>query len=160
MLNTFLFVFEAIFCFKELVLKKKAGETLAATDTVIVAGLTALADCTTKVGTITAINGLINDALLECKGAVAPAAPAAAAAPVDPAAPAAPAEDSNPTDAALVTATGPVIEQLKTIKCQKQRRDIVGLMMIKKAMDAIASCQDEMVKSADEEEAPAAPAAR
>ena len=156
-MNTFLFVFEAIFCFKELVLKKKAGETLAATDTVIVAGLTALADCTTKVGTITAINGMINDALIECKGAAAPAAPAA---PVDPAAPAAPPADINPTDAALVTATGPVIEQLKTINCKKQRRDIVGLMMIKKAMDAIASCQDEMVKSADEEEATPAPAAR
>merc|ERR1719318_1034863 len=143
-------------CSGQVTLYKKAQGTLEDADKVIVAGLTALPDCKTKVGTISAINGMVNDALIECKGAAAPAAPAAAAAPAAPADPAA--ADTNPTDAALVTATGPVVEKLKTIKCKNQKRDIVGLMIIKKSMDAIASCQDEMVKSADEEDA--APAAR
>ena len=138
------------------------------TDEIIVAGLNAITDCKIKVGTVIPINGLMNDAVMECKLSGATAAPvaadaaapaAAAVAQEAAAAPPAPAADANPSDLELITKAQTVIEKLKAINCKKQKRDMVGLMMIKKIMDAMETCKDAMVNDADQEDEPEAPAA-
>merc|ERR1712002_770609 len=50
-------------------LYKKAQDLLDKTDTVIVAKLTALADCPTKVGTVTELLLQISSAMISCKTA-------------------------------------------------------------------------------------------
>merc|ERR1711955_35772 len=52
---------------KPLKLKKKAMEVLDKTDTVIVAKLTALADCPSKIGTAAELLQQISSAMISCK---------------------------------------------------------------------------------------------
>ena len=119
------------------------------TDDIIITGLTDITDCKMKVGTVTILIGMMNDAVMECKSSDAAAAdaPATDAVAQEPAAapPPAPATDANPSDQELITRAQPLIEQLKTVECKKQKRDIVGLMMIKKILDAMETmeqCKD------------------
>ena len=122
-------------------MKKKALELLADTDTIIVAGLTAAADCKTKIGTIAELNMQISDALVSCKTAPDVDAPA----------PAAFVPDADfPADAALLTASEPVLAVLRSRPCKKLKRTTLAIMMTKKLMDVAATCQDDMVKNVDD----------
>merc|ERR1719289_334426 len=132
---------------------KKAQKMLEKTDTVIVAKLTALADCPTKIGTAAELLLQISAALISCKTAADADAPA----------PEAPVEvEGFPVDKTMladaeVTA---VLTTLRTRKCKNFKRTTLGMMMNKKVVDATVSCQDDMTKIiGKEDDAPAADAA-
>merc|ERR1719184_202811 len=115
---------------------KKAQEMLDKTDNVIVAKLTALPDCPTKIGTAAELLLQISAALISCKTAADADAPA----------PEAPVEvEGFPVDKTLladaeVTA---VLTTLRTRKCKQFKRTTLGMMMNKKVVDATVSCQDD-----------------
>ena len=112
---------------------------LADTDSIIVAGLTALPDCKTKIGTIAELNMQISDALVSCKTSNDPAP-----------APAAHVPDADfPADAAVLTASEPVLTMLRSRPCKKLKRTTCAIMMTKKLMDVASTCQDDMVTNAD-----------
>merc|ERR1712243_494013 len=123
-------------------LYKKAQDLLDKTDTVIVAKLTALADCPTKVGTAT----------ISCKTAPDADAPA----------PEAPVEvEGFPVDKALM-ADADVTEVLTLLRernCKKFKRTLLAIMVNKKVVDAATTCQEEMVKIVDKDDGAADAAA-
>merc|ERR1712002_1327322 len=133
-------------------LYKKAQDLLDKTDTVIVAKLTALADCPTKVGTATELLLQISTAMISCKTAPDADAPA----------PEAPVEvEGFPVDKALM-ADAEVTETLAVLRtrgCKKFKRSLLGLMVNKKIVEATATCQDEMVKIVDKDDGAADAAA-
>merc|ERR1719153_587619 len=129
---------------------KKAQEMLDKTDTVIVAKLTALADCPTKIGTAAEILLEISSALISCKTAPDVDAPAPAEVPAD--------VEGFPVDKTMmadaeVTA---VLTTLRTRTCKDLKRTTLGMMMNKKVVDATTTCQDDMTKIIGGDDAPAA----
>merc|ERR1711942_598640 len=131
---------------------KKAQEMLDKTDTVIVAKLTALADCPTKIGTAAELLMQISAALISCKTAPDADAPA----------PEAPVEvEGFPVDKALMAdaEVTEVLTVLRTRTCKQFKRTSLGLMVNKKVVDATSSCQDEMVKVVDKDDGAADAAA-
>merc|ERR1711982_299575 len=131
---------------------KKAQEMLDKTDTVVVAKLTALADCPTKIGTAAELLMQISAALISCKTAPDADAPA----------PEAPVEvEGFPVDKALMVdaEVTEVLTVLRTRTCKKFKRTSLGLMVNKKVVDATATCQDEMVKIVDKDDGAAYAAA-
>merc|ERR1712243_272295 len=133
-------------------LYKKAQDLLDKTDTVIVAKLTALADCPTKVGTATELLLQISSAMISCKTAPDADAPA----------PEAPVEvEGFPVDKALM-ADADVTEVLTLLRernCKKFKRTLLALMVNKKVVDAATTCQEEMVKIVDKDDGAADAAA-
>ena len=107
---------------------KKAQEMLDKTDTVIVAKLTALADCPTKIGTAAELLLQISSALISCKTAPDADAPAPEAAvevegfPVDKAVMA----DAEVTE---------VLTVLRTRACKNFKRTSLGLIVNKTSWD-------------------------
>ena len=131
---------------------KKAQEMLDKTDTVIVAKLTALADCPTKIGTASELLLQISSALISCRTAPDADAPA----------PEAPVEvEGFPVDKALMAdaEVTEVLTVLRTRTCKNFKRTTLGLMVNKKVVDATATCQDEMVKVVDKDDGAADAAA-
>merc|ERR1711862_63087 len=118
---------------------KKAQEMLDKTDSVVVAKLTALADCPTKIGTAAELLMQISAALISCKTAPDADAPA----------PEAPVEvEGFPVDKAMM-ADAEVTEVLAFIrrkKCESFKRTLLAIMVNKKVVDATVSCQEEMTK--------------
>merc|ERR1712002_468247 len=137
---------------KPLKLKKKAMEVLDKTDTVIVAKLTALADCPSKIGTAAELLQQISSAMISCKTAPDADAPA----------PEAPVEvEGFPVDKALM-ADADVTEVLTLLRernCKKFKRTLLALMVNKKVVDAATTCQEEMVKIVDKDDGAADAAA-
>merc|ERR1712112_608679 len=143
-------------------LHKKAQEMLENADKVVVAKLTALADCPTKIGTAAELLRQISAAMISCTTAPDVDAPA----------PEAPVEvEEFPVDKALM-ADAEVTEVLAFIrrkKCTSFKRTLLAMMVNKKVVDATVSCQEEMTKivkkdddaadAAAEPEAAAEPAA-
>merc|ERR1711862_172436 len=131
---------------------KKAQEMLDKTDSVIVAKLTALADCPTKIGTAAELLMQISSALISCKTAPDADAPA----------PEAPVEvEGFPVDKALMAdaEVTEVLTVLRTRTCKKFKRTTLGMMVNKKVVDATSSCQDEMTKVVDKDDGAADAAA-
>merc|ERR1711875_59477 len=131
---------------------KKAQEMLDKTDTVIVAKLTALADCPTKIGTASELLLQISSALISCRTAPDADAPA----------PEAPVEvEGFPVDKALMAdaEVTEVLTVLRTRTCKSFKRTSLGLMVNKKVVDATATCQDEMTKVVDKDDGAADAAA-
>merc|ERR1711942_370502 len=131
---------------------KKAQEMLDKTDSVIVAKLTALADCPTKIGTAAELLMQISAALISCKTAPDADAPA----------PEAPVEvEGFPVDKALMAdaEVTEVLTVLRTRTCKNFKRTSLGMMVNKKVVDATSSCQDEMVKVVDKDDGAADAAA-
>merc|ERR1712002_609591 len=137
---------------KPLKLRKKAMEVLDKTDTVIVAKLTALADCPSKIGTAAELLQQISAAMISCKTAPDADAPA----------PEAPVEvEGFPVDKALM-ADADVTEVLTSLRernCKKFKRTLLALMVNKKVVDAATTCQEEMVKIVDKDDGAADAAA-
>merc|ERR1711982_23338 len=131
---------------------KKAQEMLDKTDSVVVAKLTALADCPTKIGTAAELLMQISAALISCKTAPDADAPA----------PEAPVEvEGFPVDKALMAdaEVTEVLTVLRTRTCKNFKRTSLGLMVNKKVVDATSSCQDEMTKVVDKDDGAADAAA-
>merc|ERR1719312_81723 len=120
-------------------LHKKAQEMLENADKVVVAKLTALADCPTKIGTAAELLRQISAAMISCTTAPDVEAPA----------PEAPVEvEGFPVDKALM-ADAEVTEVLAFIrrkKCESFKRTLLAIMVNKKVVDATVSCQEEMTK--------------
>ena len=143
-------------------LHKKAQEMLENADKVVVAKLTALADCPTKIGTAAELLRQISAAMISCTTAPDVDAPALEA-PVE--------VEGFPVDKAMM-ADAEVTEVLAFIrrkKCESFKRTLLAIMVNKKVVDATVSCQEEMTKivkkdddaadAAAEPEAAAEPAA-
>merc|ERR1711942_432068 len=131
---------------------KKAQEMLDKTDSVIVAKLTALADCPTKIGTAAELLMQISSALISCKTAPDADAPA----------PEAPVEvEGFPVDKALMAdaEVTEVLTVLRTRTCKNFKRTTLGMMVNKKVVDATSTCQDEMTKVVDKDDGAADAAA-
>merc|ERR1711942_374218 len=120
-------------------LHKKAQEMLENADKVVVAKLTALADCPTKIGTAAELLRQISAAMTSCTTAPDVEAPA----------PEAPVEvEGFPVDKAMM-ADAEVTEVLAFIrrkKCESFKRTLLAIMVNKKVVDATVSCQEEMTK--------------
>merc|ERR1711875_167387 len=124
---------------------KKAQEMLDKTDSVIVAKLTALADCPTKIGTAAELLRQISAAMISCTTAPDVDAPA----------PEAPVEvEGFPVDKALM-ADAEVTKVLAFIRkkpCKAFKRTLLAIMVNKKVVDATVSCQEEMTKVVDKDD--------
>merc|ERR1711875_188703 len=133
-------------------LHKKAQEMLENADKVVVAKLTALADCPTKIGTAAELLRQISAAMISCTTAPDVDAPA----------PEAPVEvEGFPVDKALM-ADAEVTEVLAFIrrkKCASFKRTLLAIMVNKKVVDATVSCQEEMTKVVDKDDGKADAAA-
>merc|ERR1711875_206840 len=131
---------------------KKAQEMLDKTDTVIVAKLTALADCPTKIGTAAELLLQISASMISCRTAPDVDAPA----------PEAPVEvEGFPVDKALM-ADAEVTKVLAFIRkkpCKAFKRTLLAIMVNKKVVDATVSCQEEMTKVVDKDDGKADAAA-
>merc|ERR1711862_1044045 len=131
---------------------KKAQEMLDKTDSVIVAKLTALADCPTKIGTAAELLMQISSALISCKTAPDADAPA----------PEAPVEvEGFPVDKAMMAdaEVTEVLTVLRTRTCKNFKRTSLGLMVNKKVVNATATCQEDMTKIVDKDDGAADAAA-
>ena len=120
-------------------LHKKAQEMLENADKVVVAKLTALADCPTKIGTAAELLRQISAAMISCTTAPDVDAPALEA-PVE--------VEGFPVDKAMM-ADAEVTEVLAFIrrkKCESFKRTLLAIMVNKKVVDATVSCQEEMTK--------------
>ena len=131
---------------------RKLKKCLKNADSVVVAKLTVLADCPTKIGTASELLLQISSALISCRTAPDADAPA----------PEAPVEvEGFPVDKALMAdaEVTEVLTVLRTRTCKNFKRTTLGLMVNKKVVDATATCQDEMVKVVDKDDGAADAAA-
>merc|ERR1712002_554545 len=137
---------------KPVKLWKKAQEMLENVDTVLVAKLTALADCKTKIGTASELLLQISAAMVSCK--TSPDAPAPA--------PEAPVEvEGFPVDKALMADAEitEILAFLRRKKCEGFKRTLLAIMVNKKVVDATVPCQEEMTKIVDKDDGAADAAA-